>query len=52
MPYHIKPVKGGYKVEVHGKYLSKRPLSLANATAQRQAVAISEAMRKKKLFSK
>ena len=48
MPYSIKKVKGGFKVQVHGRFLSKKPLSYIDAIAQRQAVAISEAFRKKK----
>ena len=45
MPYHIRKVKKGFKVQVHGRYLSKRPLSLNRARRQRVAVILSEQRR-------
>ena len=50
MPYQVKKVKGGYKVglETGGimsnkrYYLSNKPLTFKQATAQKKAVSINE----------
>lgn len=47
MPYFIRKFKTGYAVYVHGKKLSKKPLSLATAKKQRIAVILSEGRRRK-----
>lgn len=42
MPYHIKPVEGGYYVvSESGTYLSKKPLSEARAKKQLTAANLS-----------
>jgi len=45
MPYQIKHVKGGYKVQnaVSGKTYSVYPLTKQKAIKQRVAIALSEA---------
>jgi len=45
MPYHIVKVASNpprYKVEVHHKFLSKKPLTLNTAVKQRTAVILNE----------
>jgi len=42
MPYHIKKVKGGYKVkDDKGKAYSKKPLSKSRAEKQKKALQIN-----------
>ena len=50
MPYTIKKVTGGYKVQKKGtsKTFSKKPLPLARAKAQIRAIAINEKLIKRK----
>lgn len=50
MPYQIKKVGQGYKVQKKGstKTFSKRPLLLARAKAQMLAIELSEAKSKRR----
>ena len=49
MPYKIKKVVGGYKVNKTGTkmMMSKKALTKSKATKQKKAIEISEAMRKR-----
>lgn len=50
MPYQIKQVSGGFKVQKKGtsKTFSKKALTKAKALAQMRAIILSEARQKKK----
>jgi len=42
MPYHVKKVKGGYKVkDDKGKAYSKKPMTKLKATKQKKALQIN-----------
>lgn len=46
MPYKLKKVKGGYKVQSEsGTFLSKKPLSETRAKAQKIAATLSSLRR-------
>lgn len=48
MPFKVKKVKGGYKVQSEsGRYLSKKPLSQLRAKKQKIAVDILYSKKKK-----
>lgn len=49
MPYLIHAVHGGFKVRVHNRNLSRKPLTLSRAKKQRIAVILSNIRRNKRI---